>query len=95
VESEDRAAWLDAEVRSRAFRASEIEDAYGVSANLIRQWATPARNLIQVHGTDRFGRQLYLLSQVLNVAAEQRAKAAEREAKRARRAATRDTEDAA
>lgn len=85
----DRQRWLDAEVRSRAFRATEIEDAYGIKANLIRQWATPDRNLVQVHGTDRQGRRLYLLSQVLAVAAAQKAKRAEAQAKRARRAATR------
>jgi hypothetical protein len=85
VASGDREAWLDAEVRSRAFRASEIQDAFGVNANLIRQWATPARNLVQVHGHDRDGRALYLLSQVLDVAAGQKAKLAEQQAKRARR----------
>jgi hypothetical protein len=95
VATADREAWLDAEVRAHAFRASEIEDAYGVKANLIRQWATPARGLIQVHGLDRDGRQLYLLAQVLDVAAGQAAKRAEAQAKRARKAATRDEEDAA
>lgn len=88
----DREAWLDAEVRSRAFRAVEIEEAYGVSANLIRQWATPGRDLIQVHAVDRDGRALYLLSQVLDVAAAQKAKQAEAQAKRARQAAARAAE---
>jgi hypothetical protein len=95
VSTDERAAWLDGEVRSRAFRASEIEDAFGVNANLIRQWATPARGLIQVHGQDRNGRALYLLSQVLDIAAGQAAKRAEAQAKRARREATRAEGDAA
>jgi hypothetical protein len=95
VSTGEREAWLDGEVRSRAFRASEIEDAFGVNANLIRQWATPARGLIQVHGQDRNGRALYLLSQVLDIAAGQAAKRAEAQAKRARREATRAEGDAA
>lgn len=84
VGQDDRQAWLDGEVRNWAFRASEIEEAYGIKANLIRQWATPARGLIQIHGHDRDGRALYLLSHVLDVAATQAAKRAEAQAKRAR-----------
>jgi hypothetical protein len=95
VDQGERKAWLDDEVRSRAFRAVEIEDAYGVSANLIRQWATPARGLVNVHAQDREGRALYLLAEVLDVAAGQAAKRAEAQAKRARRAAQRESEDAA
>jgi len=92
VDQAERRAWLDDEVRSRAFRASEIEDAYGVKANLIRQWATPARDLVQVHGHDREGRALYLLSQVLDVARDMAARRAERQAEKARRAAARAAE---
>lgn len=84
IAQDDRQAWLDGEVRNWAFRASEIEEAYGIKANLIRQWATPARGLIQIHGHDRDGRALYLLSHVLDVAATQAAKRAEAQAKRAR-----------
>jgi hypothetical protein len=91
----DRREWLDGEVRAHAFRASEIEQAYGINANLIRQWATPARGLVQVHGHDIEGRALYLLSHVLDVAAIQAAKRAEIQAKRARSQATRRQEDAA
>jgi hypothetical protein len=87
VDQAARSVWLDSEVRQHAFRASEIEDAYRVNADLIRQWATPARNLIQVHGHDRRGRALYLLSQVLDVAAGQAAKRAEQAVKRAERQA--------
>lgn len=85
-----RRAWLDEQVRTRAYRASEIEDAYGVKANLIRQWATPERGLVRVHDRDFLGRARYLLGEVLDVAAQQEAKAAERAAKREQRAA-RDT----
>lgn len=95
VSTRERQAWLDGEVRARAFRASEIEDAFGIKANLIRQWATPARGLVDVHGQDREGRALYLLSHVLDVAAAQAAKRAEAQAKRARREATRAEGDAA
>lgn len=35
----DRQAWLNGEVRSWAFRPSEIDDAYGVNENTIRSWA--------------------------------------------------------
>jgi hypothetical protein len=92
VKQAERRAWLDGEVRNWAYRASEIEDAYGVSANLIRQWATPARDLVQVHGHDRDGRALYLLSQVLDVARGMAAKREETRAKRARRTAARAAE---
>lgn len=92
VDTAARTAWLDDEVRSRAFRASEIEDAYGVNANLIRQWATEKRNLVQVHGHDRKGRALYLLSQVLDVARDKALERAERQAEKARRAAARAAE---
>jgi hypothetical protein len=92
VAQADRQVWLDGEVRAHAFRASEIEQAYGINANLIRQWATPARGLVQIHGHDREGRALYLLSHVLDVAATQAAKRAEAQAKRAR---ARENEEAA
>lgn len=88
-----RQAWLDGEVRDHAYRASEIEDAYGVSANRIRVWA--ARGKIPVHGTDRLKRALYLLSTVLDYAAATVLQAELERAKRERRAAVRETEDAA
>ncbi len=93
VAAEDRQAWLDGEVRAHAFRAAEIEEAYGIKANLIRQWATPARGLVQIHGHDREGRALYLLSHILDVAATQAAKRAEAQAKRARRTAAPATDE--
>jgi hypothetical protein len=39
VASADRRAWLDAEVRSHAFRAAEIANAYGINVDTIRSWA--------------------------------------------------------
>lgn len=81
----ERKAWLDAEVRASSFRASEIEEAYGISADLLRVWAH--RGLVQVHDRDFLGRARYMLGEVLDVAAGQAAKRAEAQAKRARRAA--------
>lgn len=40
VSTDARRAWLDDEVRSYAFRAAHIAEAYGVRANTIRVWAT-------------------------------------------------------
>jgi hypothetical protein len=88
----ERQAWLDGEVRQRAYRASEIEDAYGVKANLIRQWATPERGLLRVHDRDFLGRARYLLGEVLDLARDQKLKAAARAADRERRAAKRVAE---
>ena len=90
VDQDERRQWLDDEVRQRAFRASEIEDAYGISANLIRQWATPDRGLLRIHDHDVQGRARYLLSDVLDLAARQAAKRLERQADRERRAARRE-----
>jgi hypothetical protein len=87
VDQAERSAWLDAEVRQRAYRASEIEDAYGIKANVIRQWATPERGLLRIHDHDVQGRARYLLSEVLDLAARQAAKRLERQADRERRAA--------
>lgn len=43
VEQEARRAWLDSEVRQRAFRAAQIAEAYGVNVKTIRTWATRPR----------------------------------------------------
>lgn len=90
VDQRERQAWLDGEVRQRAYRASEIEDAYGIKANLIRQWATPERGLLRVHDRDFLGRARYMLGEVLDLAAGQKLKAAARAAERERRAAARE-----
>lgn len=89
VDQAERRAWLDDEVRQHAYRASEIEDAYGIKANLIRQWATPERGMLRVHDRDFLGRARYMLGEVLDLAAAQAAKRAERQAERERRAAAR------
>jgi hypothetical protein len=83
VASEDRAAWLDAEVRSRAFRAAEIADAYGVNVNTIRTWHT--RGLLTAHGEDRDGRPLFNVGDVLDMFRDLAVRRAEGQAKRARR----------
>lgn len=92
VSQDERRAWLDGEVRQRAYRASEIEDAYGVKAHTIRMWA--ARGLIAEHGRDTRERPLYLLGEVLDLAAAMAKRRAENEAKRMRREATRAEEAA-
>ncbi len=93
VGTRERQAWLDGEVRARAFRASDIADAYGVNVNTIRSQA--ARGQILEHGRDREDRPLYLLGPVLDLFRALAVRRAENEAKRARKAATRETEDAA
>lgn len=59
-------ATLDKLARAHAYTASEIEAAYRIRADRIRQWA--ARGRITQRGTDRLGRPLYLLGDVLNLA---------------------------
>jgi hypothetical protein len=109
VDTGERRAWLDAEVRSRAFRAAEIAGAYGINVKTIRSWATerqarydhsgtqveaarPAK--LHVHGWDRDGRPLFLVGDVLDLAAVDAARREQARADRARRAAAR-TEGAA
>jgi len=59
-------AELDKLARAHAYTASEIEAAYRIRADRIRQWA--ARGRITQRGTDRLGRPLYLLGDVLDLA---------------------------
>jgi hypothetical protein len=97
VATSERQAWLDGEVRSHAFRATEIAQAYAINVKTIRSWATerpevrnadsklvrsaaPAR--LRPHAHDRDGHPLYLLGDVLDLAA---ADAARREGNRSRR----------
>jgi hypothetical protein len=106
VDTGERRAWLDAEVRSRAFRAAEIAGAYGINVKTIRSWATerqarydhsgtqveaarPAK--LHVHGWDRDGRPLFLVGDVLDLAAVDAARREQARADRARRAAARET----
>jgi hypothetical protein len=76
----ERQRWLTDEVRQRAYRASELEHAYGLNSATVRKWAE--RKLIAAHGQDGQGRPLYLLGEVLDVAASE---AARREAARVKR----------
>lgn len=84
----ERKAWLDAEVRSHAYTATEISDAYPIKANTIRQWLS--RGLLAAHG-ELDGRPLLLLGEVLDLAAGDAARREEARATRARRAAARET----
>jgi hypothetical protein len=100
VASADRRAWLDAEVRAHAFRAAEIANAYGINVKTIRSWATerqvrydhsgtcvqaarPAK--LHPHGWDRDQRPLFLVGDVLDLAAQEAARREEARAERARR----------
>lgn len=58
---------LDQAVRAHTFCAAEIEAACGIRADRIRQWASRGR--ISQRGTDRRGRALYALPEVLALAA--------------------------
>ena len=83
VATGDREAWLDGEVRSHAFRAAQIAEAYGVNANTIRSWA--ARGQLVPHGHDPEDRPLFNVGEVLDLAAADAARRATEQAKRARR----------
>lgn len=101
VSTGERQAWLDDLVRSQAFHLTEIADAYPINIKTLRSWATdrpeqrdhrgrlvrsatPAR--LHVHGRDLDGKPLYLLGDVLDLAAADAARRAGEQAKRARRA---------
>src|SRR5690606_13335128 len=63
-------ATLDKLTRAHAYTAAEIEAAYRIRADRIRKWASRGR--IAQHGTDRLGRPLYLLGDVLDLARKRR-----------------------
>jgi hypothetical protein len=95
VAQADREAWLDGEVRSRAFRATQISEAYGVNIKTIRTWI--ARGLLVGHGFDGYDNQgrerpTYNVGEVLDLAAADAVRRAEQQAKRARRREQADTE---
>jgi hypothetical protein len=92
VDQGERRAWLDGEVRSHAYTAVEIADAYPIKANTIRQWLS--RGLLTTHG-ELGGRPLMLLGEVLDLAAGDAARREEARATRARRTAARAEVDAA
>jgi hypothetical protein len=89
VDTAERQAWLDAEVRSRAFRAAHIAEAYGIRPNTIRKWAE--RGKLTAHGTDRDGRPLYNVGDVLDLAVADAARRETRRNERERRDAARQT----
>jgi hypothetical protein len=81
----ERQRWLTDEVRQRAYRASELEHAYGLNSATVRKWAE--RKLIAAHGQDGQGRPLYLLGEVLDLAASEAARREQARQKRERRKA--------
>jgi hypothetical protein len=91
VSTDERAAWLDGQARSHAFRAAQIAEAYRVNVNTIRSWA--ARGQLVPHGHDTEDRPLYNVGDVLDLAAADAARRATEQAKRARRAAAKAAED--
>ena len=105
VAQDDRQAWLDGEVRAHAFRAYEIAQAYGVSADTIRSWA--ARGRLKSYWRTDTGLtadwtdppegetrdRLHYIGDVLDLAAADKARLAGEQAKRARRAANRAADD--
>jgi hypothetical protein len=82
VDQAERRAWLDDQVRDKAFRAAHIADAYGINVKTIRSWAD--RGHLLEHGKDRDERPLYLVGDVLDLAALAAARRAENEARKAR-----------
>jgi hypothetical protein len=109
VAAGDREAWLDAEVRTHAFRAAHIAEAYRVNVNTIRSWA--ARGQLKSYWRTDGGivadwtepaegetrERLHYVGDVLDLAAADAARRATEQAKRARRAAVKaaESEDAA
>jgi hypothetical protein len=97
VASEDRRAWLDAEIRSQAFRAIELAQAYDINVNTIRSWA--ARGHLKSYwrtsagliapwsevAEDADAIRLHYAGDVLDLAAADAARRAGEQAKRQRR----------
>jgi hypothetical protein len=90
VDTSEREAWLDGEVRQHVFRAAEIANAYGVKVDTIRSWHT--RGQLANHGSDVDGRPLFNVGEVLDLAAADKAR---RETERAKRERRKTKEDAA
>lgn len=99
VDQSERRVWLDEQVADKAFRLSHIADAYGLKLKTLRDWAAdrpevrapngvvvrsakPAK--LRVHGTDRHGKQLFLVGDVLELARAAALKRAQNEARRDR-----------
>lgn len=83
---------LDDMVRQRAYRASDLKDAYGLNPATVRKWAE--RELITACDRDDQGRPLYRLGDVLDVAASETARREAARSKRERRKAAREAEAA-
>ena len=83
VDQADRLKWIDDLRREWLYTATEIADAYeGIKANTISQWAS--RGLLIAHG--KHGNSpLYLVGEVLDLAAGDAARREEARAARARR----------
>ena len=77
----ERWRWLDEELRSRAFRAAHIADAYRINVNTIRSWY--ARERLIPHSYDENGRPLFNVGDVLELAEQDAQRRAANEAKRA------------
>lgn len=99
VKQGERRAWLDDQVRDKAFRLAHIADAYRLNLKTLRDWATDRPEVraengvvirsakaakLRVHGTDRQGKQLFLVGDVLGLAKAAALKRAENEARRDR-----------
>lgn len=102
VNTDDRRAWLDDLVRQHAYYITDIADAYHLNIKTLRDWtynrpdrydhsgtrvqtARPAK--LQPHTHDRDNRPLYLVGDVLDLAATEAARREERRAQRERLAA--------
>jgi hypothetical protein len=100
VEQDERRAWLDEQVRDKAFRLAHIADAYGLKLKTLRDWAAERPEVraengaiirsakpakLRVHGMDLQGKQLFLVGDVLDLAREAARKRAENEARREQR----------
>jgi hypothetical protein len=100
VDQGERRAWLDEQVRDKAFRLAHIADAYGLKLKTLRDWAAERPEVraengaiirsakpakLRVHGMDLQGKQLFLVGDVLDLAREAARKRAENEARREQR----------
>ena len=98
VEQEARRQWLDDEVRARAFRAVQIEEAYGIPAKTILSWRD--RGQLVPHGSDGYdhrglARPTFNVGDVLDLHAASVARREERRVERERRVAAREAREKA
>lgn len=86
----ERREWLEGLVRERNFRAAHIADAYGISADTIRSWASGHNGKRPVRlfpkGYDpKDGAPLYNVADVLELDRQAKERKAERAARKAQR----------